>query len=292
MSSTETPAVARRRLRLALRRARDAKGLTQQQVADELSWSLSKVTRIESGDVTISITDLRALLTLLDVRDAATVERLTDDARAARKRGWWDDPDYRDHLTPAMIQLLQFEAEASELRFFHPVVLPGVLQTREYAEAIFDYLSDDLDEETRRARVDVRMMRAAQMLDRQDQPLYLFAIDESVLTRIVGTRRMFAEQLDKLAEHCDHSNFIVRIAPYTGSPMALLGSFILIDLDEGNSILYKEELARDEIVHASATVSRFRAKYEQLWHQSLDPAASRRLIHARAAELLAALDRA
>ena len=67
MTSAETPAVARRRLRLALRRARDAKGLTQQQVADELFWSLSKVNRIESGDVTISITDLRALLALLGV---------------------------------------------------------------------------------------------------------------------------------------------------------------------------------------------------------------------------------
>src|SRR4051812_2203499 len=101
MATGDSPASARRRLRLALRRARDAVGLTQGEVADKLHWSLSKVQRIESGDVTISVTDLTALLRLFEVDDADRVEALTTDARLARKRGWWDEAKFRGHLTPA-----------------------------------------------------------------------------------------------------------------------------------------------------------------------------------------------
>ena len=291
MSSTESPAVARHRLRLALRRARDHSGLTQQQVADALSWSLSKVNRIESGDVTISITDLRALLALLEVNDVPTVDRLTDDARTARRRGWWDEPEVREHLTPATIQLLQFEAEATELRYFQPAIVPGVLQTREYAEAILDY-RDDLDPETRKARLDTRMKRAAQAFERFDlAPHYLFILDESVLRRIVGGPRILADQLQRLTELCERQNVLIRIVPLADSLMAIMGSFILLDLDENNIVLYRESGFEDDIVHTSATVSRYRSKFELLWEQSLDPAASKRLIQARAAELLSLLDR-
>jgi transcriptional regulator with XRE-family HTH domain len=291
MNTTESPAVARHRLRLALRRARDHTGLTQQQVADALSWSLSKVNRIESGDVTISITDLRALLSLLEVSDAATVERLTADARTARRRGWWDDPTVREHLTPGTIQLLQFEAEATELRYFQPAIVPGVLQTREYAEAILDY-RDDLDPPTRMARLDTRMKRAAQAFERQDlAPHYLFVLDESVLNRIVGGPRVLADQLQHLTELCDRPNVLIRIVPLADSVMAIMGSFILLDLDENDIVLYRESGFEDDIVHASAIVDRYRAKFEVLWDQSLDPAASKRLIQARAAELLSLLDR-
>jgi transcriptional regulator with XRE-family HTH domain len=69
MSTADTPAVARRRVRLALRAAREAKGLTQGQVADEMEWSLSKVMRIEKGDVNISPADLRVLLGYFDLTD-------------------------------------------------------------------------------------------------------------------------------------------------------------------------------------------------------------------------------
>src|SRR5215813_2073851 len=113
MMSDESPAVARRRLRLALRNAREAKGLTQAQVAERLEWSLSKVNRIEGGEVTVSNTDLQALLHLYEVAEPDRIEQLTEDGRAARRRGWWDQPRYRESTTPATLQLLQFESQAS-----------------------------------------------------------------------------------------------------------------------------------------------------------------------------------
>ena len=147
MASYEAPAVARRRLRLALRKAREAKGLTQAQVAEALDWSLSKVNRIETGEVTVSTTDLHALLRLFEVTDAAQVDRLVADARASRRRGWWDEPRYRQHLTPAMLQLFQFETEATTIRIFHPTLIPGLLQTRAYAEAALGVWRDRLSED-------------------------------------------------------------------------------------------------------------------------------------------------
>ena len=83
MPTTDSPAAARRRLRFALRTAREAAELTQAEVADRLEWSVSKVNRIENGEVTISATDLRALMTLVGVTDQDTVEQLTAWARAA-----------------------------------------------------------------------------------------------------------------------------------------------------------------------------------------------------------------
>src|SRR5690606_6885937 len=128
----------------ALRRAREAKGLTQGEVAKRLEWSLSKVNRIESGEVTVSSTDLQALLRLFDITDPATIEQQSADARTSRRRGWWDEPAYRQHLTPATMQVLQFEVQASTIRVFQPVLIPGVLQTRPYAEFLMNFFTEDL----------------------------------------------------------------------------------------------------------------------------------------------------
>jgi transcriptional regulator with XRE-family HTH domain len=77
----ESPAVARRRVRLALKRAREALGLSQTAVARKMDWSLSKVQRIEAGDNAVSGTDLRALLDLYQVTDEEEIEQLQEEAR-------------------------------------------------------------------------------------------------------------------------------------------------------------------------------------------------------------------
>src|SRR5215472_11588257 len=89
-----SPVVQRRRLRAALRRARDKAGLTQAQVAAEMNWSESKVIRIEGGSVGISTTDLKALLGCYQVDDPDRIDELVALARAARERSWWNQ--YRD----------------------------------------------------------------------------------------------------------------------------------------------------------------------------------------------------
>src|ERR1051325_3686815 len=99
--STDTPAGAKRRVRRAVRRAREQKGLTQGQVADEMDWSLSKVMRIENGEVNLSTGDLKMLLPFLGISDPVEVDRLLADAKLAGQQRWTIDPEYREHLSPA-----------------------------------------------------------------------------------------------------------------------------------------------------------------------------------------------
>lgn len=293
MSAQEVPAVARRRLRLALRKAREAKGITQGNVAEKLDWSLSKVNRIESGEVTISGTDLRALLSLLEVNDPARIERFTGWAKAARRRGWWDEARYREHLTPGTLQLLQFESEATAIRAFQPVLMPGLLQTRRYAETVMRSQGDELTPDEETTRIEVRVRRQAAVLDRPDPPHYLLILDESVLLREIGGPEVTAEQLQRLQEMVKRPGISIRVMPLKGSPLtAPWMPFTIFDLgDEENAVLYRESQAQDEIIHAADKVTRHRAKFEEMWSVALPMEASHRLVEAKTAEALSSLDR-
>src|SRR5215468_9266364 len=111
-TNTTPPAVARRQVSLALRRAREAKQWTQTQVATAMEWSLSKVMRIEKGQVNISPSDLRSVLAVLDVTDTEQINDLLAAARVSRSERYSTDALDREHLSPATIALLQFEKEA------------------------------------------------------------------------------------------------------------------------------------------------------------------------------------
>src|SRR5690348_13555600 len=166
----DSPAVARRRVRLAIRDARLAKGDTQTDVAEAMEWSLSKVMRIESGEVTISPNDLRPLLAYLGVRNRQVIDDLLQAAKMSKsRRQWWDEPRFRDKvradggreviLTPAMRQLIQYEAEATEARYFSVAVIPGRLQTDAYAREVVNSYSNVLSPETQALRLEARAHR-------------------------------------------------------------------------------------------------------------------------------------
>lgn len=289
----ESPAVARRRLRLALRRAREAKSLTQTQVAVALDWSLSKVQRIESGEVTVSSTDLRALLSQLGITDPDRVEQMVEDARTSRRRGWWDEPRYREHLNPATMQLLQFESQATAVRSFHPTMVPGLFQTRAYAEFVLNFWSDVLSEEDRAVRFEVRMRRRDHVFDRPEPPRYLLILDESVLFREVGGAKVMAEQLQELLALARKPSVVLRVVPLADAAiLTMLGPFMMFDLDEEeNAVLYRESHLRDEMVHTPSIIRRYRDVFELMWEQSLNEEASARLVDARASAMLSSLDR-
>lgn len=291
MTVGESPAVARHRLRLAVREAREAKGLTQREVSKALDWSLSKVNRIESGEVTLSRTDLLALLELFGVSDPDRIRELTDDARAARRRGWWDQPKYREHLTPAMIQSLQFEAEASEIRSFQPTLIPGTLQTQEYASAVVEAWDVDLSPVARTTRAEVRHWRRHHVFSLPEPPEYLVVIDESALLREVGGPRVMSDQLYDLLGHIRARRVTVRVMPLSHVAGYAIGLFTIYTADDEDVALYRESYLADEIVHTSESIRRHRRIFEQIWSQAMDLEASTRLIEARAAAMRSALDR-
>lgn len=293
MGTDVSPAVARRRLRLALRKARESKGLTQGEVAKRLEWSLSKVNRIESGEVTISSTDLLAMLRLFDVTDPDRVAQLRADARTSRRRGWWDEPRYREHLSSATMQLLQFETEASAIRVFQPTLVPGLLQTTAYSQYVVNFYSEDLGAATRQARLEVRKQRPRQVFGRPDPPEYFLMLDESVLFREVGGAQVMAEQLQKLLAEIRRSGICLRVVPMADAvTLTMLGQFTIFDLgDEENAVLYHESITQDEIIHNGDLIRFHRQHFDQNWSHALDEEASARLIEARAAAMLSSLDR-
>jgi transcriptional regulator with XRE-family HTH domain len=271
MGSAESPAAARRRLRLALRRAREAKGLTQGHVAEALDWSLSKIQRIESGEVTVSRNDLLAALAYLDVTDQKRVEQLVQLAKTSRLKGWWDDARYREHLTPALLQLIQFEAEASAIRAFCPTLIPGLLQTRAYGHYILNYWKDELTAVDLDVRLDVRVRRREFVLDRPDPPDLFVVLDESVLHRMVGGPEVTAEQLNSLLEAMKSPKVVVRVFPFhSPAPLTMVSHFNILDLgDEENAVVYRESLHTDYIEHSMLAIQLYRRRFEQAWENAI-----------------------
>lgn len=292
MDSSEPPAVARRRVRLALRAAREAKGFTQGYVAKELDWSLSKINRVEKGDVTVSRTDLLAMLEMYGISDPDHVDDLVQAARTSRQRGWWDVPRYREHMTNAMLQLFQFESEASAVRFFAPTLIPGILQTPEYTDFVLEFWKDEMpDPATREIRREARTRRREQVIDGPHPPQYLLILDESVLYREIGGPMVAGNQLLDLINVADEKNVIVRVLRFADAAhLAMLGQFTILDLgDEENAVLYRETIPGDEI-HSDGRVGRYRQRFEQMWTRAMSPEASARLIQARAAVMLSSVD--
>jgi transcriptional regulator with XRE-family HTH domain len=289
MGSAESPAAARRRLRLALRRAREVKGLTQGHVAEALDWSLSKIQRIESGEVTVSRNDLLAALAYLDISDQKRVEQLVQLAKASRLKGWWDDARYREHLTPAVLQLLQFEAEASAIRVFCPTLIPGMLQTRAYGDYVLDFWKDELTEKDQDVRLDVRVRRREFVMDAPDPPDYLVVLDDSVLQRRVGGPEVMADQLDSLLEMTKSPKVIVRVFPFSSpAPLTMLSHFIILDLgDEENAVVYREGQLTDYIEHSTQIIQIYRRRFEQLWENAMSEEESRVYIAEIAASMRA-----
>jgi len=287
----DSPALARRRLRFALRRAREAAGLTQDEVAKTLEWSRSKVNRIEAGEVRVSATDLAALVRLFEVTDAEAVSQMALDARASRRASKWDAPMFRDHLTPAMRQLLDFEEDAAEIRMFHPTVFPAIFQTRPYAEAIFDFWGEELPSAVRDARLAARLSR--NVLDGPNQPDCYAILDESILFRHVGGPRVMVEQLDAVLDFIARPKVRVRILQTTDATLfAMVGTFTIMNVPTGDdAILYLESLDQDKVVESADDVRRYRHYFERMWGQALDEEASRRLIAAQSAIMLASLGR-
>src|SRR4051794_34940481 len=217
MAAGDSPMIARRRIRLALREAREAKSLTQSEVAEAMEWSLSKVIRIEGGEVSISPNDLRPLLAYLGIRDRATVDSLVADAKIARtrqKRFWWQDERFREHLTPATQRLLEFEQEAVAVRYFAIYLIPGPLQTRLFAETVYRQFTDRFSQEEIDVRVESRMRRRRALLDRPDPPKLSVLLDESLVWRPYGGKAVLIEQLTDLHRLATDGRIDLRIVPF------------------------------------------------------------------------------
>ena len=244
------PGVHRRKLRNMLRQSREYRGFTQSAVADEMSWSVSKLIRIESGSVTISVNDLRALLGYYGITDEEEVNSLLEMARLARKRSWLQQ--YRDIASAAYLAYLGAEETAVRSYNFEPVLVPGLLQTDEYAREVLRVLRGSKIPSRTEGLVELRITRQERVFSRTDPALDLhFLLDESVIRRPVGSREVMSRQISHLLDLSQRDNVAIRVIPYSvglyrsvGVPFALLE----FSAPEDETLLYLEYPQGDEII--------------------------------------------
>jgi len=271
MAEDISPAVARRRLRLALRDARERASRTQQEVAEEMEWSLSKVIRIENGDNSIAPNDLRPLLSYLGITDKVEIAEHMADARIARRRqrqAWYQRPEFREHLTPAMTRLIEYEAEATIVRYFYINYVAGALQTPEYAQTLINRYEVVLDHTLMESRLRARQLRRKDLLDRATAgAIDIRALfDESVFRRTNGDRTILADQLRELDQLSSQGVIKLRMVPFDATAAVTnLAGFDLLTLPDAGEVLYREIGLTDEVVENHATTSRLRERFDQIW---------------------------
>jgi transcriptional regulator with XRE-family HTH domain len=229
-----SPTVRRRRLAAELRRLREASSKTHEDVASELGWHRSKLSRIEGAQfVRISLTDLRALLDLYGVTDQTQRQSLITLGQEGRERGWWHS--YSDVLPNPHSTLIGLEAETSSIRAYQAQLVPGLLQTEGYMRAI---LHAGLMTANARGEIDrfVEIRKARQALLTQDPPVALWAVlDEAVLRRLIGGADVMRDQVERLIEVSELPSINVQVLPdAAGEHPGLEGSFMILSFTESD----------------------------------------------------------
>jgi transcriptional regulator with XRE-family HTH domain len=231
MATDQGPVVQSALLRGELIRLRKESGLTQEQVAEALDWSPSKLIRVEGGRSSITKVDLDALLTRYGVSSESHRERLQALNKGARERPWW--ATYRDDLDPTYVEYVGYEAGAAFIREFESGYVPGLLQTQAYAEVLTTHSVDALRSAP---AVKLRMQRQAEMARRSSPPRQYHVLDEAVVRRHVGISQdpaIMPQQLLHIAERAEAEDLLtVRVIPFNaGAHRGLSGPFTLLEFD-------------------------------------------------------------
>jgi transcriptional regulator with XRE-family HTH domain len=273
----QNPTLRGRRLALELLHRREATGMSREEVARQLEWSTSTLFRIETGRSRPQPGNVRVLLELYGVTGPER-NGLIQLAREARKPGWWHS--FRDVLPNPYEVYIGFEAGAATIRNFEPIVIPGLLQTEEYAGALNRNGPLELDREEIERRVEVRMARQ-RILAREDRPRLWTVIDEAAVHRVVGGPGIMRGQLEHLVECTEQGKTTVQVVPYSaGAHAGTTGPFIILDFPEPTdpAVVYVETLAGDIYLEERSDVDRYTLAFDRLLAAALHPDDSVQLI--------------
>jgi transcriptional regulator with XRE-family HTH domain len=271
MPTPYSPSIRRRRLSSELRRLRADAGLTLIEAAKQTGLSKSNLGKMEQAESkTVPTTALDKLLDLYEVSDPQKREAMHTLARDAKQRGWW--ARYKDVL-PQMLP--DFEAEACAFRTYHAQVVPGMLQTPAYADAVFRANKVRDDDEIAQ-RVAARITRQG-ILNRVNPPTYQAIIDEAALRRTVGSIEVMQEQLHHLIHLASRHNIDIYVLPFSaGAHPATEGTFIIMDFPDprDSSIAYLENPATSLYLEESHQIRMFNDMFGDAQGCSLTPVQS------------------
>jgi transcriptional regulator with XRE-family HTH domain len=275
-----SPTLRRRELGVRLRAMRLGHGLTVEQVAEQMLCSPSKVSRMETGQRGATPRDVRDLCRIYGLTDAAEVQRLMGLAREGKQQAWWQ-PFELDYFAT----YVDLEQVATTLSYYHTTVVPGLLQTVEYAKAMFagalpaqsraPERPDQVIEHPPARRdqlIDVRLRRQ-QVLTRDPPPRIVAFLDEAVLRRVVGGPKVMSMQLQRLAEASQLPNITLQVVPFSvGAHAAMDNIFTVLDFaDAVPSVVYVEGLMGWLYLEREAEVARYKRVLKHLHEIALSP---------------------
>ena len=258
----------RRQLGIELRALREAAGLSAIGVSERIEdMSQAKVSRLERGVGVPKVRDIEALLRLYGVGELR-VQALLELARRAKKPDWW--LPHQSALSTALRSFLGLEEAATGIREFASQFVPGLLQTEDYARAVFGIRIDALPEELA-GRVAVRMKRQ-KLLTREDPPRLWVIVDEVALSRPVGGRQVMRRQLERLLELQELAHVTIQVVPFSvGAHVGMNGPILLLDFETEPPVLFLDSHTGVLSTAEPTEVRRFELMWEHLRAQTSGP---------------------
>jgi transcriptional regulator with XRE-family HTH domain len=262
---------------------REIKGLSLEEAGAVVGLSKATLSRYETKEGQVKWPLVDALCREYGVSDEERAA-LVDLAKNAKVQGWWQS--YTDAIPERMTSLITLEDEATRLDHFACVYVPGLLQTRAYAESIHRAVPTSVSEEVIARSVAARMKRQ-EILTRDNPPTQSVILDEAVIRRNVGGPTVMGEQLSHLVEAADRPNVSIQILPFaTGAHAIALDSFLILEgTDPSLDVVFMENLTLSLYVEKSEEVAKYREAFEYLERQALSVDASLKMVKSAIKEM-------
>jgi transcriptional regulator with XRE-family HTH domain len=287
VSEVRSPTVRRRELGALLRKLRTKKGLTVEQAADRLLFSMSKLSRMETGHGVATPRDIRDLCDLYGVTDGAQRDHMMNLAAEAKRQAWWQSYDL-GYATYAGL-----EAEAVSISAFQSSVVHGLLQTADYARAGHEGAMPLLSPDQIELQIEAKLTRQ-RILTREDPPRFNVVLDEAALHRVIGGRQVMATQLAKILDMAALRNVTVQVLPYeVGAHPAVESNFTILQLpDPTPGVVFVEGLIGSTYLERDDDLIRYQMIFRKLESIAQSPQGSldviRRSLHEYKGSLQAA----
>ncbi len=281
----------RRQLGRYLRDLRNQQRLTVRAAAEKLEWSEAKMWRIETGQTSLRSFDVEAMCRIYGApRDLC--EALMGLAKETKARGWWHA--YGDVIPDGFDLYIGLEEAASGLRWYESELVPGLLQTADYARTLIQADNPGVDDDEIERRVHMRIARQALLTRVTAPPKMQIVLNEAILHRPVGGPKIMASQLQRLAEAAELPNVSLRVVPFSaGLHHGLMsGPFVILTFPlngDGRAseppTIYADGFTGALYLDKPSEVERYTLAFTRIWDAALDETASMDMIQARSTEL-------
>ncbi|MGH3920128.1 MAG: helix-turn-helix domain-containing protein [Pseudonocardiaceae bacterium] len=289
--TTTGSTVPRRQLGRYLRDLRNGSRLTVRAAAAQLEWSEAKIWRIETGQTSLRSLDVEAMCKIYGAPGDLT-EALMGLAKETKARGWWHS--YGDAIPEGFDVYVGLEEAASHFSWYESELVPGLLQTEDYARTVIRADNPGVDDAEIDQRVHLRMARQALLTRVTNPPALQIVLNEAILHRLIGGEKAMVRQLERLVEASALPTVSIRVMPFgTGLHHGVMsGPFEILRFplngtgqDTEPPIVYVEVFTGALYLDKPREVDRYDTAFTNIWVSSPDERASQELISQVAREL-------